>query len=228
MRPRCEECPLARPAGELQRDLAALSGCGSCSLEEREDTAPLVQRLRQADVALRRARADLRRAELEARELADALRTDEERIGKLEALQKAGALQLEAAIGERDALLRRQSEELRERSAPILEVGERVLALPLIGAFDEQRAGEVLSSLLAEVARRQATLVAIDLTGVDEVDVAMAQRIVDLCRAVRLLGTSVCLCGFSPALAQALVDRGAGLGGVRIVRSLKDALHAVG
>lgn len=61
-------------------------------------------------------------------------------------------------------LLQQVSSELRRVSTPILQVGEGVLALPIVGTFDEPRANDARDDLLKAVARTVPQVV-IDLTG---------------------------------------------------------------
>lgn len=221
----CGECPLTATATTTDPEaaLAVLERCGSCP--HSEAMAPALRLLRTATRALQVARADLRRSQLECRELGEGMRDDGERITKLEAMQVTSGRELEAAVRERDTLLRQLSGELRRVSTPILEVGEGVLALPIVGSFDERRANEARDDLLNAVGRTGASQVVIDLTGVADLDGETARRLIDLCRALRLLGAAVCLSGISAQVAQSLAAGDVDLTGLRTMRTLKEALR---
>lgn len=223
----CVVCPLTSAAGEVEPEaaLAAIERCEGCPLAQREALAPALRLLRGAARSLRAARAELRRSQLECRELGEGMQDDAARIAKLEATQIASGRELEAAVRERDALLVQLTGELRRVTTPILEVGDGVLALPIVGNFDERRASDARDDLLNAVARAGASKVVIDLTGVLELDDATARRLLDVCRALRLLGATVCLSGIRVGVAQRLATSEVALAGLRIERSLKDALR---
>src|SRR6185436_3316436 len=81
-----------------------------------------------------------------------------------------------------------QEEQIRALSAPILDVGEGALALPLIGALSEARSREIAGRLLPEVTARRAGSVILDLTGVDALDAAGAEALLSVVKAIELLG----------------------------------------
>jgi PAS domain S-box-containing protein len=111
-------------------------------------------------------------------------------------------------------LIEAQREALRELGTPLIPIADSVIAMPLIGAIDEDRAKRLLEVLLEGVASQRASAAIIDITGVKVVDAVVAETLVRAARAASLLGADVILTGIGPALAQALVDLGADLGGV--------------
>lgn len=108
-----------------------------------------------------------------------------------------------------EQIVRIQEALLRELSTPLMPINEHVLALPLIGTVDQRRAQMMLETLLDGVAKQQAHVVIIDITGVPTVDSYVAGVLVQAARAIRLLGAQVVLTGISPATAQTLVHIGA-------------------
>lgn len=120
--------------------------------------------------------------------------------------------------------MERQAQQIRELSVPILDVGHSVLAVPLIGALDEDRSQAIAARLLPEVAARRAGSVILDLTGVDALDAAGAEALLKVARALKLLGTRPILTGIGPALAELLVQRGVQLDGILTLRSLREGL----
>src|SRR5215472_9548120 len=69
-------------------------------------------------------------------------------------------------VDERERIIREQQEAIRELSTPVLQVRERLLILPIIGAIDPQRARQVTEQLLRGIRANRAKVVVIDITGV--------------------------------------------------------------
>jgi rsbT co-antagonist protein RsbR len=127
---------------------------------------------------------------------------------------------------ENKELIERLRVALDELSTPVLEVGEDILVLPVIGVVDSQRSGQMSERLLSEVVRTRSRHVIVDLTGVDIIDTATADRFVKLARAVELLGARCIVCGLQPAVAQTLVELGVQFTGLSTQRNLRHALEA--
>ncbi len=121
-------------------------------------------------------------------------------------------------------LAERTAMALRELSTPIITVWEGVLALPVIGTVDTERASDMMDTLLERVVTDQATHVIIDITGVTVLDTRTADHFIRMAQAVRLLGSSCFLTGISPAIAQTITQLDINTSSVRTVRRLSDAL----
>lgn len=123
---------------------------------------------------------------------------------------------------------RQQHAALVALSAPVLEVWDRVLALPVIGAVDSDRAATMLESLLEAIRRKRADFAVLDLTGAEAPDADTWGHLLRIIAASRLLGSECLISGVSPAAAQAMVELGVGAG-IRAFPALKDAVSfAVG
>jgi rsbT co-antagonist protein RsbR len=131
---------------------------------------------------------------------------------------------LAAAERENKELIERLRVALDELSTPVLELWKDTLVLPVIGVVDTQRSAQMTERLLAEVASRRARFVVVDLTGVEILDTATADRFASLARAVRMLGARCIVTGIQPAVAQTMVAMGVDLGGVETFRNLAHAL----
>jgi rsbT co-antagonist protein RsbR len=103
---------------------------------------------------------------------------------------------------------------IRELSAPLLPVHDRILVLPLIGHIDSTRSAQIMESLLMGVQRYQARFVIVDITGVPVVDTAVANHLIQATRATSLLGARCMLVGIAPEVAQTLVQLGVDLSGL--------------
>jgi anti-anti-sigma regulatory factor len=225
----CETCVLQAPeaaAEALDVLCEKLGGCEGCEVRERSpEIRLLVGRLLDAARSLRRAEQRARRWEARYEEIASEQRRHEERIEILEAMQQAGLAETDAELQAKVALVDQQRRAILALSVPIIQVGERVLALPLIGGLDEERAALLTSRLLEEIVARRARSAIVDLTGIEAIDEAIAARLLRLAQAVRLLGAEVILTGVRGEAARALVGIGAALSALRIRRNVKDALR---
>jgi len=118
----------------------------------------------------------------------------------------------------------RQALALRELATPIMTVAEGILALPIIGAVDSERAATMMETLLERVVSEQASHVIIDITGITVIDTRTAEHFVRMAKAVRLLGAECFITGISPATAQTIAALGIDTSGTRTLRTLADAL----
>ncbi|MGK4005045.1 STAS domain-containing protein [Sorangium sp. So ce1036] len=120
--------------------------------------------------------------------------------------------------------LRMQARTLLELSAPIVPISQGVLVLPLVGVLDSARAQQVMESLLGKVVERQARVAIIDVTGVPHIDTASANALLQVARAVRLLGAQVVLTGIRPEVSQAIVGLDIDLTGIVTRRDLQSGI----
>ncbi len=127
-----------------------------------------------------------------------------------------------------EELIRRQRDEILELSTPVIQVWDRVLALPIIGTLDSSRATRLTESLLDKIADLQAEIVILDISGVPTIDTQVAQHLLKTVHAARLMGAASILSGVRPETAQAMVHLGIELGALRSRNTLRDALqHAM-
>jgi rsbT co-antagonist protein RsbR len=131
----------------------------------------------------------------------------------------------ERELREQLALTERQSATIRALATPIIQVWDDVLCLPIIGTVDSARTSEMTQALLSAISREQVRFAIVDLTGVEVVDTATADHLVQLFRAASVLGVEGILCGIRPAVAQTVVALGLNLGAIRTMRTLRDALR---
>jgi len=128
-------------------------------------------------------------------------------------------------VQERERIIREQQEAIRELSTPVLQVRERLLILPIIGAIDPHRARQLTEQLLHGIRNTRGKVVVIDLTGVAAVDSSIANHLVQTVEASRLLGATVIVTGLSPAIAQTLVNIGVDLGKMNTVGDLQGGIE---
>jgi len=131
----------------------------------------------------------------------------------------------ERDLGSKIELIELQQKAIRDLSTPILQVWAGVLTLPMIGIVDSARTAAVMDDLLAAVARTQARFAILDLTGVEAVDTHTAAYLLELIRAIRLLGAEGIITGIRPSVAQTIVGLGVDLGGILTLGNLQAGLR---
>lgn len=112
-----------------------------------------------------------------------------------------------------------------ELAAPAIPVWDGVLLVPLQGALDRERAASLTQTVLPEVAARRVRSVILDLTGTTTFDATSVAGLLQLTRALRLLGADAVLVGLRPALARALVDLDVDVSALRTMSTLQEALQ---
>lgn len=178
-----------------------------------------------ADMVARALDAVQRRAAEEA--LARAHAELAEHAARLGEEVAARTRELEARDVENRGLIERLRDSVEELSSPVLEVWRDVLAMPLIGPVDPERASQLTVRLLAELSRTGARHAILDVTGAELRDTAAIAALLRLVRAVALIGARCVITGVQPATAQALVGLGAELAGIETQRNLQQALQAI-
>ncbi|TCN26027.1 STAS domain-containing protein [Mesobacillus foraminis] len=121
-----------------------------------------------------------------------------------------------------------QKQALKELSAPVIELFDQIAVMPLVGNINDDRAKNIKDNLLIGIAKNQASIVFIDISGVPVVDTFVAQNLIDTARATRLLGAECILVGTRPEIAQTIVNLGIDLSEIRTFNSLhKGLLYAL-
>lgn len=123
------------------------------------------------------------------------------------------------------ALVEEQRQQILTLSAPVLDVGQSTLAVPLIGNVNSERLSEIAQRLLPALQAQRARYVILDLTGCSELQGADAQRLGQLTGSIALLGGKPILTGIRPQLARALIGSGADLLGLPTLRTLREAIE---
>jgi len=127
-------------------------------------------------------------------------------------------------LDEREATLEAQQAELRETSTPITEIWDGVLTLPIIGTLDSSRTMLVMEALLNRIAKDRAKAVVMDLTGVKSIDSQVSHHLIQMVRAVQLMGADPIVTGIHPEIARALVSLNIDLDNVTTRASMADGL----
>ena len=68
-------------------------------------------------------------------------------------------------IDTHERMIQAQALQIRELSTPLIPLHTSILALPLVGTIDSHRASQIMETLLEGIARQQADVVIMDITG---------------------------------------------------------------
>jgi PAS domain S-box-containing protein len=124
-----------------------------------------------------------------------------------------------------EEIVRRQRDEILELSTPVMQVWDRVLALPIIGTLDSNRTARLTENLLQRIAEDEASIVILDISGVPTFDTEVAQNLFRTIKGARLMGAESIISGVRPETAQAMVHLGIDIGTIRSRATLRDALQ---
>jgi len=119
-----------------------------------------------------------------------------------------------------------QTRSLLEMSTPVTQIWEGILLLPIVGIIDSKRARDIMDGVLSKISETQSQVFIMDISGVGVVDTAVANHLIKITRATRLMGCETTVSGVSPSIAQTIVDLGIEVGKVKTTATMKDALSA--
>jgi len=130
----------------------------------------------------------------------------------------------EIYLGEKEFTIKAQQEELLQTSTPITEIWDGVLTLPIIGSLDSSRTMVVMEKLLQRIESERSRMVVIDVTGVVTIDSQVAHHLIQMMRAVKLMGATPIITGIRPEIARALTNLNIDLGDVVTRATLSEGL----
>jgi rsbT co-antagonist protein RsbR len=117
--------------------------------------------------------------------------------------------------GRQDAeLIEQQRQTIAELQTPVIQIWDRILALPIVGSLDTMRTQEMNEALLDKIVQTGSEIVIIDISAVPLVDTAVARHLLETVAAARLLGAEVLIVGLSTRTALTLVHLGLDLAGI--------------
>jgi rsbT co-antagonist protein RsbR len=132
----------------------------------------------------------------------------------------------------KERTIQAQQEELKQTSTPITEIWDGVLTLPIIGSLDSSRTMIVMEKLLSRIESDRSRVVVIDVTGVLAIDTQVSHHLIQMIRAVGLMGADAILTGIRPEIARSLTSLNIDLGGVttrsKLSEGLKEAFRRLG
>lgn len=143
-----------------------------------------------------------------------------ERLSALEALQ-VREKELQMMVDQQQVLINT----IQELSAPVLQVDEHVLLLPLVGHLNPSRIQQITSVMLESIRQHRARQLIVDVTGIQLIDSDIANSFLKGFQAARLLGTEIVVVGISPQVAETLTHLGFDPNGVTIRSNLQAGIH---
>jgi rsbT co-antagonist protein RsbR len=81
-----------------------------------------------------------------------------------------------------------------------------------------------MDTTLKKISDTHARIFILDISGVGVVDTAVANHLIKITKATRLMGCESTISGVSPAIAQTIVELGIDVGTVKTTVTMKDAL----
>lgn len=146
-------------------------------------------------------------------------------------LDRLGLYTAEVYQEGREQIIARQQQEMMELSTPVVQLWDRILAVPLIGTLDSARTQVVMETLLQRIVEAGAEIAIIDITGVPTVDTLVAQHLLKTIAATRLMGADCIISGIRPQIAQTVVQLGVDLNvtsKATMAAALEAAIHRLG
>lgn len=224
----CEHCVLElKSRGEIgvEAFLEQFFQCRDCprlsSHTNPADLQTLAHACKESARLVRKLKSDGLKQKRDLDEARKEQRAINEKFLKLDRTYEQASKELSAHIEQ----ISKQKEALKTLSTPILHVWDKVLALPVMGAMDGERAARMMETLLSELANTRTELALVDLTGIDEIDRSSVEHFFKLARAAKLLGATVVLTGIRSGLARTFMELGVDLSGISVASTVEEALR---
>ena len=129
--------------------------------------------------------------------------------------------QMENRLRELVDRLRAAQEELM---TPVVQIWDKILALPVIGVIDSYRAQKITETLLDRIVKTKSEFVIIDISGVASVDTEVANHIIKTVKAASLLGCTCIITGIRPEIAQTMTHIGIYFHEIHTERDMQEGL----
>lgn len=152
-----------------------------------------------------------------------AIQLADHRAGEAE-MARGAAEEARAALQQRAVEQQQLLDLVTVLETPTIKLDDSVLLAPIVGQLDSTRLARVTQHLLQTVYHQRVTLVIFDITGVPKIDSSVAQGLLETARALRLLGCSIQMSGFSAETAMALTHLNISADELPSARSLQEAL----
>jgi rsbT co-antagonist protein RsbR len=109
--------------------------------------------------------------------------------------------------------------------APVNVIWEGILLIPISGTIDSKRAQGIMETILKKIIETKSKSIIMDVLGVVTVDSAVANHLIKITKATKLLGARCIVSGIVPEIAQIIVALGVDLGEVDTRADIADALE---
>ncbi len=114
---------------------------------------------------------------------------------------------------------------MSEMATPVLLLWKNILFLPIVGVVDSKRAQTIMEQVLQQISEKNSKILILDIMGVAVVDSAVANHIIKVTRATKLMGCESIITGISSSIAQTMVSLGIDLAGLITKSTLIDGLE---
>ena len=153
----------------------------------------------------------------------NAQQLDQARQRAEEQAQHLGELnqRMEAQIAQQQRLL----DLVTLLEAPISPLADGMLFVPLVGTLDTRRTAMLTERVLREVSQQRARVVILDIAGVSGIDQDVAQSLIAIVQALRLLGCRAIISGISSEVAIVLAGMEDFTHNLETVQSPQEALE---
>ncbi|SDE50336.1 Anti-anti-sigma regulatory factor (antagonist of anti-sigma factor) [Priestia aryabhattai B8W22] len=110
----------------------------------------------------------------------------------------------------------------------MVPLSKGIAVMPIVGQIDTHRAQLIMETALEESANLQLHYLILDISGVLIVDTMVANNIIEIVKALQLIGTKTMITGIRPEIAQTVVSLGIELGTIKTKATLEQALAEIG
>lgn len=117
---------------------------------------------------------------------------------------------------------------LEELSVPMVPLSKGIAVMPIVGQIDTHRAQLIMETALEESAKLQLNYLILDISGVLIVDTMVANNIIEIVKALQLIGTKAMITGIRPEIAHTIVNLGIELGTIQTKATLEQSLAEIG
>ena len=151
----------------------------------------------------------------------------EKRLRKAFAMMEKKSAALTEALQEaREAHRMREEMDraLQAMATPVTPIWDEVLLLPLVGVVDSTRTDDAMKTTLDKISVTGAKMFILDISGVPSVDTAVANQLIKITKATRIMGCETIVSGVSSAIAHTIVELGIDIGEMITTSSLRDAV----
>ncbi len=149
-----------------------------------------------------------------------------EQFNQAMALMGEKSSQLQAALEESQEAERVRLEldrTLQEMSTPVTPIWDEILLLPLVGIVDSTRTDDVMRKTLDRISQTGSKMFILDISGVPTVDTAVANQLIKITKATRIMGCETLVSGVSSSIAHTIVELGVDISELRTTATLRDA-----
>jgi len=84
---------------------------------------------------------------------------------------------------------------ISEMTTPVLILWQDILCIPLTGTVDSKRAQQIMEMILNKILTTESKIIILDILGVPFVDTAVANHLIKISRAAKLMGWQPSLWG---------------------------------